>query len=98
MITSARDSPGTIVVRQFYYPGWQARLANDGTWLAVRPTSHGLLAIEVPGGTHDIVIGLPAGALERGGQALSGGSLVVALLLLFRRRTRLAVHSAGGVS
>ncbi len=45
------DETTTLTYRQFYFPGWQARL--DGAPLAVQPGEpHGLVTVTVPPGEH----------------------------------------------
>jgi hypothetical protein len=75
---------------QLYYPGWLARLDDGSTRLEVSPSRpDGLLVVEVPAGTHRILIGRESLPEERAGQVISGVSLAglagFALWLRLRR-------------
>ena len=77
------DSPSQtpVTVKQFYFPGWTAALA-DGRPLAVRPSSpEGLMAIEVPAGASDVRLRLAYGISESAGAVVSAITAAGLLLL-----------------
>lgn len=67
-----------LTLKQFYYPGWTARLNDADRLLPVQPSRDGLLEVKVPSGSHQINVTLEAGTAERIGQIISA----IALLLL----------------
>lgn len=74
--------PGRLLVGQFYYPGWQARDLKDQQFLPVSASNpDGFLSVEVPAGTHQIVLQLEAESPERAGLAVSGVSCVLACII-----------------
>jgi hypothetical protein len=80
-----------IDARQFYFPGWVARL--DGHTLPLRPSSpDGLLRFSVPAGEHHVELTLTRTPPELAGQVVSSLSLLLLLAcaLLARLRGRLA--------
>ncbi|MDP1653403.1 MAG: hypothetical protein Q8L56_11855 [Rhodocyclaceae bacterium] len=77
-------SEASIWIRQYFYPGWVARLGSDSARLEVKPSSsEGLLEIQVPSGTHQIWIEREPLPQERAGQVVSGVSLVVFAFIVF---------------
>jgi hypothetical protein len=71
--------PARLLIGHFYYPGWQARDMSDQRLLPVSPSAgDGLLTVDVPAGTHDILLQLEARAYERAGIALSAASWLIA--------------------
>ncbi len=76
---------GRLGVRQFYYPGWEARLLRTDRELAVKPSEpEGWLELEVPSG-HDLVrLRLQPGAPERTGLRISAASGIALLVLVAR--------------
>jgi len=71
---------------QFYYPGWVARLDGGTTRLEVEPSRpDGLLKVEVPPGTHSIVIEREPLPEERAGQLISGAALLLLGAIVARR-------------
>jgi hypothetical protein len=82
---------GPLVVRQLYYPKWQARLAPSGEVLRIEAMlPQGLLAVQVPPGRQQVFIDMPRGLDERIGSWLSvlgiGVCGLLAVLPLVRRR------------
>jgi hypothetical protein len=74
-ITFEADEPTTLVFDWTYFPGWRAQL--DGEPVAVRPEGpHGLAAVDVPGGAHEIAIWFGPTPVRRIALALSGASLI----------------------
>jgi hypothetical protein len=84
-VSSAR---GVVIdARQFYFPGWIARL--DGHPLAVRPSSpDGLLRFSVPAGEHRVELILSRNAPELAGRIVSAVSIVLLLACALRVRLR----------
>jgi hypothetical protein len=67
----------TVIVRQFYFPGWTAYLA-DGRILPVKPAQpDGLISIDLPEGFHRIRLRLEKTPAERKAQWISLASLLV---------------------
>ncbi|MCA1641840.1 MAG: hypothetical protein LC785_07815 [Acidobacteria bacterium] len=108
MLTVARWQPREIALnvasgrgvvldaRQFYFPGWVARL--DGHPLPLRPSSpDGLLRFPVPAGEHRVELTLTRTPPELAGRIVSSLSfvLLLACALLARRRGRDAHERAG---
>lgn len=90
------NAPAVMTVAQLYYPGWSARLADGPTRpIEVYPSAgEGLIRMEVPEGTHQLVLELKAGLAEHLGQAASlvSSLLLVALLARSAGRKRLLTH------
>jgi hypothetical protein len=84
-VSSAR---GVVIdARQFYFPGWIARL--DGQPLTVRPSSpDGLLRFSVPAGEHRVELILSRTAPELAGRIVSALSIVLLLACALRVRLR----------
>lgn len=70
-----------IKLRQFYYPGWSARIAKRDRSLSVYP-DRGLLGIVIPQGQHRILVRLEAGREEQLGKIMSLISAILTLGLL----------------
>jgi hypothetical protein len=92
------SSPRGVAIdaRQFYFPGWVARL--DGHPHQLRPSSpDGLLRLDVPAGDHRVELTLTRTAPERAGRIVSALSftLLLACFLLARLRGRIAREPAG---
>jgi hypothetical protein len=74
--------PANLLIGQFYYPGWRAQDLTDDRPLTLSPSAvDGLLLVEVPAGTHQILLRLEAQAPERAGLAVSMISCLVAIVL-----------------
>lgn len=72
------ETPVTLQVRQFYFPGWVATVRGETTELKVRPSRpSGLIEVDVPAGRHDIDLVLKAGPAERSGRIISLISVIV---------------------
>jgi hypothetical protein len=84
-VSSAR---GVVIdARQFYFPGWIARL--DGRPLDVRPSSpDGLLRFAVPAGEHRVELSLGRTAPEVAGRIASAVSIVLLLACALLARLR----------
>lgn len=76
---------GSLLVRQFFYPGWAAR-DEAGMWLNTQPSQpEGLISVMVPPGSHHLELILPMGKVELVSWLISALSLVIcASLLKFR--------------
>ncbi|MGY3893774.1 hypothetical protein [Aeromonas enterica] len=70
VLTVNARSPATLVLHQFYYPGWQARIDDDAS-LIVDNTPNGLLQVRVPAGNYQLTVTLSARWPERLGYGLS---------------------------
>jgi len=68
----------TVLLRTFYFPGWQATL--DGQPLDLFPsTPLGLITFDAPPGTHRVVIWFGDTLPRQSGALVSGGALVAML-------------------
>jgi hypothetical protein len=76
-ITTSSASGGSLLVRQFFYPGWTAR-DEAGEWLSVRPSQpEGLISVTVSSGAHHVHLTLPLGNVELASWLISALSLLV---------------------
>jgi hypothetical protein len=67
-----------LVVGQFYYPRWQARLVPEGTPLPVGPElPQGLLEVQAPPGRHQILVEMPRSLDEEIGSWLSALGILI---------------------
>ncbi len=72
-----------LTVRQFYYPGWAATLADSSQPLAVRPSdAEGLLQVKVPAGMHQVTLVLQPVAQEQQAQRISAITAIALLLIV----------------
>ena len=61
----------TVLIRQFYYPGWQASIDGSPP-LGVAPAPEtGLISVSVPAGSHAVLLTLPTERSEREGAGVS---------------------------
>ena len=82
-------SPVKIVIGQFYYPGWSARLGDFGTELACGPSKpYGLLQCDVPAGNHSVTVIRTHTKPESVGIAISTVSLLIAAAVWLTGRRR----------
>ena len=82
-------SPVKIVIGQFYYPGWSARLGDSGTELACGPSKpYGLLQCDVPAGNHSVTVIRTHTKPESVGIAISTLSLLIAAAVWLTGRRR----------
>ncbi len=78
-----------VVLRQFYYPGWSARVVGGGQ-LTVQPsTPEGLIRFWVPGGNHEVLVWLNGGVMEKIGRWISTATLLTCLVLIVSGKTNL---------
>ncbi|MCB1591295.1 MAG: hypothetical protein KDI90_02475 [Alphaproteobacteria bacterium] len=86
------EEPGTLFVRQFFFPGWRARIEKDGLppedadIRAVEP--YGQIKVALPAGTYRVVLDLPSLRQEQIGGMMSAGAPVLFLLLLLAGMTQ----------
>jgi hypothetical protein len=77
------ETPSTLIVHQFYFPGWQA--TADGAPLTVGPSGPlGLVTVTIPPGSHMIQVWFGETPVRLVGLGVSGLALVVLLLALGR--------------
>jgi uncharacterized membrane protein YfhO len=76
------SSPGRIQIRQFYFPGWSARMEQGQKIFPVHPSESGLLEFAAPSGNYRIDLSLDPLARERMGQFMTLFSLLASCLLI----------------
>jgi hypothetical protein len=73
--------PATLLVGQFYYPGWQARERTGQRTFRVTPSRpDGFLSVDVPAGRHMIDLTLEAQTPEQIGLTVSAASFLMTVL------------------
>ncbi|MFI5396505.1 MAG: 6-pyruvoyl-tetrahydropterin synthase-related protein [Candidatus Binatia bacterium] len=79
---------GWVQIRQFYFPGWEAKDAADGTVLEIEPSKpEGMIRVRAQPGRHEIRVQFPVSGAERIGGWLSAVTLVFwVVMLVFRLR------------
>jgi hypothetical protein len=83
-------APFLLTFNQMYYPGWSVRLNKQPA--AVRPEGiHGLIALDVPAGTHTLSILYAGTTIQHGAELISLGALAVLTGLFVRGRRRVPV-------
>ena len=88
-IQAPRDSQLTL--NHFYYAGWQGRIEDTATILPASPSPDGLIRVDVPRGSYNLILELPQDRAERAGMVISLISLMLAggiVLRAWRRRNR----------
>jgi hypothetical protein len=64
---------GSVMINQFYYPEWRAKLAGEDRLIEIKTAMpQGLLEVQVPPGSHKIRMEIPVSSAERLGSWLSG--------------------------
>ncbi|PKQ76481.1 hypothetical protein CJP16_12865 [Aeromonas sobria] len=87
VLTVDTPAPAKLILHQFDYPGWQARL-DDTLPLTISSTRNGLIQVWVPAGRHQVTFTLTARWPERLGYGLSLIAwLIWSLLLASQIRT-----------
>ena len=86
------EAPGFLVISEWYYPGWQARL--DGQPVLIRRADYALQAVKVPAGAHTLVLTY-APAVNRAGAIASVVALIVAGALAWCWRPAIPCHGIG---
>jgi hypothetical protein len=80
------DAPAFLVIAESWYPEWEAQL--DGAPVRVQHANHAFMGVEIPAGRHELVLQY-AGHRWRRGIMISGMSLLaIAVLLVWRGRSR----------
>ncbi len=75
------EGEATLLFYTYYYPGWRAYV--DGKPVPIRPEGkYGLIALEVPGGRHRVLLRFEDTPLRFWSQILSLASLLLGLVLL----------------
>jgi len=88
-----------LIVKQFYYPGWQGTIKSNDTNVALMPSgSAGMIELTAPPGQYKLTLVLQPLWQEVAGWILSGaGSLILIGLSVFplvrRNRTRPPVYT-----
>ena len=74
-----------LTLKQFYYPGWTAKIQGNSYPLTVNPSKpEGLIRVGmIPSGNHEVIVTLNTRLEERIGQITSSVSAIIALVLLF---------------
>ena len=86
-VQTSSGSGGLVVMNQFYYPEWKARIAGQPGGLPVTAAlPQGLLQVQVPPGEHNVRMEIPVGPAERAGRWLSLFSVLVGLGLIWPAR------------
>ncbi len=87
---------GSLMINQFYFPMWQAKLVSNGTALLVRPAlPQGLLEAQVPAGHQQVLLEIPRLVEERVGNWISVLALLVCAAILVAGFARGRILSAG---
>jgi uncharacterized membrane protein len=82
-IQTDSETGGWIMVSQFYYPAWRARLASGGRSLVTKPEMpEGLVALEVPAGSQRVLLDIPIQSAERAGWWIAVFCALICLFLL----------------
>jgi 6-pyruvoyl-tetrahydropterin synthase related domain len=80
---------GWVMVNQFYYPAWKARIAGQPTSIRVRPSiPEGLVQLLVPPGVQRVLLDIPVGFAERAGYWISVLCLLLCGYFVFRSDAR----------
>jgi hypothetical protein len=77
---------GWVMINQFYYPTWSAKLSGQTTPLETRTAlPEGLLEVRVPAGVQEIWVKIPISRAEQVGRWLSVLCTLVCIILALRR-------------
>ncbi len=94
--TITANRPLTITYRQFYFPGWTARL--DGEERSITPSSpHGLIAIAAPVGVHELSFTFGTTTARIVGTAVSAIAAIILIVLAASGEWRVASGEWRGV-
>lgn len=77
------DTPRSFILRlyTFYFPGWQAYVDGESVEIEIaRP--EGFITVQVPEGTHDVLVRFEDTRPRRLGWAVSGGALVALIAIM----------------
>ncbi len=87
-------APMQLRLHQFHLPGWNATV--DGQPAATYPTDElGLVTVDVPAGTHEVVVRFGATPARTAGLLLSLASAAIWIALAFRRTRSRSLRAAG---
>lgn len=80
----AAPEPDRLLVHQFFFPGWTARV--DGRPAALGPDGrYGIMGVDVPAGVHDVELSFELTGVRFGGLVATGFALLALGLLAFTR-------------
>jgi Bacterial membrane protein YfhO len=74
VITTATSQPGTLVVADAYYPGWQTEV--DGKPASMFPVDIALRGVRITAGTHTVTMQYRPQSVEAGALGIPAGLLV----------------------
>jgi len=74
VLTTTTSEPGTLVVADAYYPGWQAEI--DGTPASIYPVDVALRGVQVPAGTHHVTMQYLPQSIEAGALGVPAGVIL----------------------
>jgi hypothetical protein len=74
VVTTTTSEPGTLVIADAYYPGWQAEV--DGRPANIYPVDVALRGVQVPAGTHTVTMLYRPQSLEAGALGVPAGLIV----------------------
>ena len=78
---------GWVMVNQFYYPAWIARLANRSVPVEIRPSiPEGLVELLVPAGVQEVRLDIPFGLEERMGCWISSSCALLCMYFICRKK------------
>jgi len=84
-----------LIVKQFYFPGWNAIDARTGERLSISPNPKtGLLTLNAPAGRYQLVLRLEPLWQERVGWALTIVTVLVSLVMMFHHTLASRDHRA----
>jgi len=77
VITTSTPQPGTLVLADAYYPGWQAEV--DGKTASIDPVDIALRGVAVPSGTHTVTMRFRPQSVEAGFLGVPAGLIAFAI-------------------
>ena len=86
----------SLVIRQFYYPGWTATVNGNRVPITPEP-EHGLITVDVPRGEHVVALHYRGTLAQHAGTTLTLVSAVLALGLYHTGRPQPPLTSGDGV-
>jgi hypothetical protein len=82
-VRAEADAPSTLILHQFYFPGWRAEAG--GAPVAVGPAGPlGLVMVTIPAGQHEVRVWFGETSLRLAALGISGVALVLLLVVLAR--------------
>ena len=91
------DRNAILIVKQFYYPGWDARIVGTKQRLKLAPSAGtGLVEVWAPRGSYDIRLRLEPLWPERAGKTLSLMTLLALIIMVVAGATSAAAARARG--